>query len=166
MNQLTELVHLAQAGDVHAFSQLYETVYRDLYRFALYTLQHPQDAEDAVSETVMDAFAQITVLRKPEAFRSWIFRILSAKCNRHIRQYVNSAAPLDESVPAAGHDLNESIDVRMAFAQLSREERLILSMNLFAGYSSQEIGDVMGMSPNTVRSKQSRALKKMQSRLS
>lgn len=166
MNQLAELVHLAQAGDVHAFSKLYETVYRDLYRFAVYTLQHPQDAEDAVSETVTDAFAQIASLREPEAFRSWIFRILSAKCNRHIRQYVNPAEPLDESVPAADHDLSESIDVRMAFAQLSREERLILSMNLFAGYSSQEIGSVLGMNPNTVRSRQSRALKKMQARLS
>lgn len=166
MKQLTELVHLAQTGDVHAFSQLYETVYRDLYRFALYTLQHPQDAEDAVSETVMDAFAQITALQKPEAFRSWIFRILSAKCNRHIRQYMSSAAPLEESVPAADHDWNESIDVRMVFAQLSEEERLILSMNLFAGYSSQEIGDTLGLNPNTVRSRQSRALKKMKARLS
>ncbi|MDD6615504.1 MAG: sigma-70 family RNA polymerase sigma factor, partial [Lachnospiraceae bacterium] len=53
-----------------------------------------------------------------------------------------------------------------AFSQLSREERLILSMNPFAGYSSQEIGDVLGMNPNTVRSRQSRALKKMQEKLS
>lgn len=166
MNQLTKFVQLAKAGDAHAFSKLYETVYLDLYRFALYTLQHPQDAEDAVSETVVDAFSQISSLREPDAFRAWIFRILSAKCSRRIRQYVNAAEELDESIPAAGHDLAESIDVKLAFSRLSREERLILSMNLFAGYSSQEIGAILNLNPNTVRSRQSRALKKMQAQLS
>lgn len=166
MNQLTELVHQARSGDAHAFSKLYETVYQDLYRFAVYTLHHPQDAEDAVSETVVDAFAQIASLREPEAFRSWIFRILSAKCSRRIRQYMEHPAELDETIPAKGLDWNESLDVRRAFFLLPEEDRLILSMNLFAGYSSQEIGEILDMNPNTIRSRHSRALKKMQMQLS
>ena len=40
MNTTTELIRLAQGGDAHAFSRLYEAVYTDLYRFALYTLRH------------------------------------------------------------------------------------------------------------------------------
>ncbi len=167
MNQLTEqLVRRAQRGDAHAFSRLYETVYQDLYRFAVYTLRHPQDAEDAVSETVTDAFAQISTLKEAAAFRSWIFRILSNKCKRRIRQYVNPPSELDEGIPAGGADLHEMLDVRRAFSLLPDEDRLILSMNLFAGYTSQEIGDLLGMNANTVRSRQSRALKKMQSQLS
>lgn len=165
MNQLNDLVQLARAGDAHAFSKLYETVYQDLYRFALYTLQHPQDAEDAVSEAVVDAFTQISSLREAAAFRSWIFRILSAKCKRRIRQYTSSALELDESLPDSAHDLTETLDVRHAFSRLSEDERLILSMNLFAGYSSQEIGTILDMNPNTVRSRQSRALKKMEALL-
>ena len=153
MNQLTEqLVRRAQRGDAHAFSRLYETVYQDLYRFAVYTLRHPQDAEDAVSETVTDAFAQI--------------RILSNKCKRRIRQYVNPPSELDEGIPAGGADLHEMLDVRRAFSLLPDEDRLILSMNLFAGYTSQEIGDFLGVNASTVRSRQSRALKKMQAHLS
>ena len=35
-------------------------------------------------------------------------------------------------------------------------------MNLFAGYSSREIGQLLDMNDSTVRSRQSRALKKMQ----
>ena len=38
------------------FAAYYEKVYRELYYFALHTLKNPQDAEDAVSETVTDAF--------------------------------------------------------------------------------------------------------------
>lgn len=167
MNQPTEqLVRKAQKGDVHAFSRLYETVYQDLYRFAVYTLQHAQDAEDAVSETVADAFAQIASLKEAAAFKSWIFRILSAKCKRRMRQYANPLSELDEEIPAKEADLHETLDVRRAFSLLPEEDRLILSMNLFAGYTSQEIGDFLGMNANTVRSRQSRALKKMQSQLS
>ena len=167
MNQPTELlVRKARRGDAHAFSRLYETVYGDLYRFAVYTLQHRQDAEDAVSETVVDAFSQISSLRDPQSFRAWIFRILSAKCNRRIRQYMNHSFELDEEMPAAEQDWNEAIDVRRAFSCLCEEDRLILSMNLFAGYSSQEIADFLNLNSNTVRSRQSRALKKMQSLLS
>lgn len=166
MNQTSELVRLAQAGDAHAFARLYEFIYKDLYRFALYTLQNPQDAEDAVSETVMDAFGQMTSLREPDAFRAWMFRILTVKCSRKIRDYMKKEMKLSEELPDIMPDLHDQIDIRRAFQALSREDRLILSMNLFAGYSSQEIGEQLGMNPNTVRSRQSRALKKLEGMLS
>ena len=48
MEQELQLVRRAQSGDTGAFAQLYEGVYQDLYRFALYVLKHPQDAQDVV----------------------------------------------------------------------------------------------------------------------
>lgn len=165
MTQTNELVRQAASGDVHAFALLYETIYKDLYRFALYTLHHAQDAEDAVSETVTDAFAQIHTLRDDAAFKSWIFRILTAKCSRRIRQYLNRETALDEAICSPAPEPDEHLDLRRAFASLPDEDRLILSMNLFAGYSSQEIGSQLNMNANTVRSRQSRALKKLEEML-
>ena len=40
MEQELQLVRRAQSGDTGAFAQLYEGVYQDLYRFALYVLKH------------------------------------------------------------------------------------------------------------------------------
>lgn len=165
MNTTTELIRLAQGGDAHAFSRLYEAVYTDLYRFALYTLRHAQDAEDAVSETVLDAFSGIHMLREASAFKSWIFRILTAKCNRRIRQYTTAPAQLDEDLGDESKKeeaICQQTDIQRALGMLSREDRLIISMSIFAGYSSQEIGEQLQMNPNTVRSRQSRALKKME----
>ena len=34
--------------DTKTFAQMYGTVYKDLYRFALCMMRNPQDAEDAV----------------------------------------------------------------------------------------------------------------------
>ncbi len=166
MKHINELVRQAGGGDAHAFATLYEMIYQDLYRFALYTLHHTQDAEDAVSEAVTDAFAQIHTLRDASAFKSWMFRILTAKCSHRIRQYMNRESALDESMPDSAQETDEQLDVRRAFASLPDEDRLILSMNLFAGYSSQEIAGQLGMNANTVRSRQSRALKKLEQLLS
>ena len=65
--------------------------------------------------------------------------------------------------PEAG--LTERIMVKNTFFELSDEERLIISMHLFAGYTSREIADVLQMNENTVRSKESRGLKKMAGKL-
>lgn len=166
MEYLTELVRQAKTGSAHAFALLYKEIYQDLYRFALYTLGHPQDAEDAVSEAVTDAFSQIRSLKEAAAFKSWMFRILTAKCRRKLKLYVNKTAQLEDIIPMEERDWNEDLDVRKAFFSLSEEERLILSMNLFAGYTSQEIGNLLKLPPGTVRSKQSRALRKMAQQLS
>ena len=72
------------------FIELYTGIYKDLYRYALYILCNKEDAEDAVSEAVVDAYAEFGKLRDRAAFRSWIFKILSIKCKKKIRGYVNS----------------------------------------------------------------------------
>ena len=165
MNQTTELVRRAASGDAHAFATLYSFIYKDLYRFSLYTLQNPQDAEDAVSEAVLDAFSGIGGLRDPEAFKSWMFAILSAKCKQKIRQYKNADSELSEDLAANDCSLSEQTAVRLAFQSLAPQDRLILSLHLFGGYTSQEIGEQLEMTAGTVRSRQSRALQKLQTLL-
>ena len=86
--RIIELVRLSKLGNAHAFAELYEMIYQDLYRTALYNLGNVQDAENAVSDTVLDAYAGIGRLRDEGAFRGWIFKILSNKVNRILRDYV------------------------------------------------------------------------------
>ena len=49
--------------DVNTFAQMYEAIYKDLYRFALCMMKNTQDAEDAVSEAVLAAYENIRKLR-------------------------------------------------------------------------------------------------------
>lgn len=162
MEKYIEFVKQAKTGNVEAFSKLYGLVYTDLYRFALYTLKNKHDAEDAVSETVVAAYEGIRSLRDAQAFRPWIFRILTNKCRQKLKQYITKTEELPDDIVSKDMDQIESMDIRNAFARLSNEERLIIGLNIFAGYTSKEIGKSLHMSANTVRSKQSRALKKME----
>ena len=130
---------------VKKFSEMYETVYRDLYRYALCLMKNPQEAEDAVSEAVIAAYENIHKLKKEEAFKSWIFTILTNKCKKRLKKALKETPGREE-----------------AFFVLSEEEQILVGLSVFGGYCSQEIGEMMRLNPNTVRSKRSRALKKME----
>lgn len=166
------LVLLATRKDKEAFATLYEEIYVDLYRYAYYTLQNTHDAEDAVSEAVADAFHGIKRLRNPDAFKSWMFAILSAKCKRRLKEYTRKAVPLHEDMMEAQGiaacfsegeipRAEDRQDIRAAMLQLSDRERLILNLSVVAGFTSAEIGKMLHMNHNTVRSVQSRALGKL-----
>ncbi|MDD6058731.1 MAG: sigma-70 family RNA polymerase sigma factor [Clostridiales bacterium] len=161
-----KLVKRAKHGDTEAFAMLYEEIYENMYRFALYTLRNTADAEDVVSEAVVDAFASISKLRSEEAFKSWIFRILTNKCKDRLRECANRMLDLDKEAEqiegaASGQSMEEAAYVRKLFFELSEEERLIVGMHIFCGYKSREIAEILHMNENTVRSKESRALKRM-----
>lgn len=175
--RMERLVKLAKGRDADAFSLLYEMVYTDLYRMALYTLGNPHDAEDIVGETVLDAYVGIGGLRDETAFRSWIFRILSNKCKHKIREYVKEKAFLEwdctedlgggNHAPSSGQidNLLDRQDIARAFASISPEERLIVTMVVYGGYTSREVAAVLRKNRNTIRSKYRRALEKMQRQL-
>lgn len=159
------LVIKAKHGDVSAFSKLYSQIYKDLYRFALYMMKHPQDAEDAVSEAVVAAYENIEYLKKEESFKSWMFTIVSRECKRILRKrktdldYMTDEemAQIFEKEP----DRAEQYDVRKAFEALEEEDRTIIAFSVFGGYKSEEIATMMGKNPATVRSRKCRALEKM-----
>ena len=141
--------------DAIAFKELYKTVYQDLYRFALCMMHHPQDAEDAVSEAVLSAYENIHKLRKEEAFRSWIFQILANVCRRKLKSRERTETELKED-----HD-GLRTDVERAFLILDEDDQLIIGLSVYGGYNSKEIGKMLRLNPNTVRSRRKRALEKM-----
>ncbi|MDD6039072.1 MAG: sigma-70 family RNA polymerase sigma factor [bacterium] len=159
-----ELVRAAKAGDADAFTELYKEIYRDLYHFAYYMLKHVEDAKDAVSDTVMDAWASIGMLKRDEAFRSWMFSILSNKCRAKMREYANRPAELSEMLSDTLQapecmTTPEQLQLREEFMKLSEMDRLIVGLHVFAGYKTKEVAKLLHMNANTVRSRESRALR-------
>lgn len=168
-----QLIRRAKHGDAKAFSQLYAQIYKELYRFALYMTRHPQDAEDAVSETVIAAFENIKALNKEESFRNWMFTILNNQCKKTMRLARSEREKLTETAAqeiaaqemAAEPDYAQWHDVRRAFDALDEEERIIVAFSVFGGYRSEEIARMLDRNAATVRSRKSRALEKMRSAL-
>lgn len=154
------LVRKARRGDVKAFSELYAQIYQELYRFALYTMRHPQDAEDVVSEAVIAAYENMHQLKKEESFRNWIFTILANQCRKKLKT-THRTEELPDSLTAAEQDHAQACDVRAAFMRLDEEDRVIVACSVLEGYPSVEIGRMLGMNPATVRSRKARAMEKL-----
>ncbi len=170
MEEELNLIRAARRGDPEAFAELYKEFYQNMYHFALYTLRNMADAEDVVSEAVVSAFSSIHRLRSEGSFKNWMFRIVSNKCMEKLRSYAKKTEELDEDfgVPFMSTEkegLEEEVAVRQAFFELADDERLIIGMHLFCGYTSKEIAGILHMNENTVRSKESRGLKKMARKL-
>lgn len=170
----TAVVRKAIEGDAHAFGELYECFATELYRVALYTLGNPQDAEDAVAETFLEAYKGIKNLSDESKVKNWFFTILSARCKRHIATYVKKKDEVDlDSLGELGKepvadDLVSSgrLEIRDALGEISREERIIVSLSVLEGYTAKEIAGMMEMPQGTVSSKLYRAFKKLRAVMS
>ena len=103
-----ERVRQAQAGDVDAFCALYTAYQQKLFHYAYYKLGNVQDAEDVVQDCMLTAFEQLGMLKKPEAFGSWLFSILYHGCagaNRILRS-MPTALPVTKPQRLRGSSCN------------------------------------------------------------
>ncbi len=168
---VTKLVAKAKQGSEKAFAQLYGQIYQEMYYYALSALGNEDDAADAVSDAVLDAYQQIAGLREDEAFRCWFYRILTVKIKRKQKEYVQrreQIAVLGEQAQEnafitqanfSGAELDEALEL------LSENERTAVTLNVICGYTSEEVSEMTGMNPATVRSHIKRGREKLRARL-
>ena len=152
------------------FTKLYSEVAKDLYRLALYFLKNKEDAEDIVGEAVLDAYRQIESLREVSLFKNWIIKILTNKCKMKLKEYAlfkekpseNIVELSDERAKKERHrDEFNRIELKELLMELENEERIIICLSVFEGYKGDEIAELLGLKPATVRSKKQRALAKL-----
>ena len=138
-----ELSELAANGDTKAFARLYETLYREMYYTACYSLTDEADAVDAVASTARDGFSAVGKLRSEEAFRAFMMKTLCARIKSRLREYADeSRQPLPEG---------DEFDVMVEFSRMSDTERIIGSMYIGGKFQPDEIPAYSGFSSATVK---------------
>lgn len=153
------------------FMELYQTVYKDLYRLAYYYLGNAVDAEDAVQEAALKAYENFRKLRNQEAFRPWMFKILVNCCKKHLRKAYRPEQSLEmtevyaETALAYEPELSSQAEMLELLGRLDEEERLIVTLSVFGGYKGEEIARILNKNHSTVRSRYRRALKKLESEI-
>ncbi len=163
-----DLIRAAKTGDKEAFASLY-MLYRDrLYRYAYYRLGNEENARDAVSGCIVEAYESIGSLLNEKAFPAWIFRILYRTCSAQLREQTRGGGS-EELEALELPDTEKGFvqpELDEALAILSPEDREIVLLSAVAGYNSREISTLTGLKPVTVRSRLSRSLAKLREFLS
>lgn len=169
-----DLVLRVLKGDKDAFSELYYSCYKDLYKFALYTLGDAEDAADVVSDTFVEIWKGIDKLRDPSSFSAWAFRILSTRCKKEIKIIIQKRGTynIDDLIETpsedAGNieeDIAESASLATALSKLDSEERMIIVLSVLHGYTNKEIAEMIGKPLGTVGSKLHRTYAKLREML-
>lgn len=158
---MDHLILAAKRGDPDAFSALMQSQMQNMYKAARAILNSDEDAADAIADTILTCWEKLDQLKKPEFFRTWMTRILINKCKDIIRKrkkysYVEEVPEV--SVQEEGFENVEWID---ALNCLEEKYRLVTVLYYVEGFSTVEIGEMLGMPDSTVRSRLSRARRKL-----
>ena len=175
-----ELVERAGRGDHDAFAALANAAIFRLDAAARLILNDPDLAKDAVQEALVRAWRDLPTLRNPDRFDAWLHRLLVHACYREagrVKRRGSFEVQVDplvmpEASPAAfdgtgdlAIDLAERDQLERGFRRLDLDQRAVLVMHYYLGFSLDEAAVVLAVPPGTVRSRLHRAINAMRSAL-
>lgn len=180
-----ELVDRAQRGEGGAFRAIMERHNRRLYRLARTVLNDDTEAEDAVQEAYLRAFAALPDFRGDAALATWLTRItLNEALGRKRKR--RPTVELSEAEAAQRADaqiirfpaMDASIDPERAAAQreirrlleasidaLPEPFRLVFMMRDVEEMSVEDTAQFLGIRPGTVKTRLHRARRLLRARL-
>jgi RNA polymerase sigma factor (sigma-70 family) len=151
------LARRAVGGDERAFAAIYRRYHQSLYRFCLAIVGNPQDAQDALQNTMLKALRALPGEERRIELKPWLYRIAHNESINLLRRR-RETRELDAELPARGPGLAEEAAVRERlrhlFAdleELPERQRETLVMRELAGLDFAEIGAALGTSAAVAR---------------
>ncbi|MDE6922626.1 MAG: RNA polymerase sigma factor [Oscillospiraceae bacterium] len=127
-----------------------------LFRAALAILGDVQEAEDAVQDTLLRYLEKRPEFRDREHEKAWLLKVAANRCKSVLRARLrHPAVELLDVYPAPDGD--GSRELMEAILSLPANQRAAVHLHYYEGYTSEEIGAILGQRPGTVRSHLSRA---------
>jgi len=179
-----ELVRRAQQGDVKAFDRLMGEYQGRIYALLYNMTSNREDAEDLLQEVFLKAFKALPKFRGQSSFYTWVYRIAVNRAINFVKKRkrrrglslddVDMAIERDPAlVEIAGSDtplrqaklteLQEKLNE--ALQTLSENHRTVVVLHDIQGLPHQEIGEILGCSTGTVRSRLFYARQQLQAQL-
>ncbi len=164
-----------RAGDKDAFGLLFEEHARAVYNHAFRLTGNWSTAEEVVSLTFLEAWrARGTIRAEGGSLLPWLL-VIALNVTRNMsratrrQQAAMSRLPARADEPDFADELAGRIDdavrleaVRTALGRLRRGERDVLALCVWSGLNYAETAEALGVPVGTVRSRLSRARRKLQ----
>jgi len=175
--EVTSLVERSKAGDRVALGQLVERFQEPIFRMVYYRVRSRMDAEDLTQEIFVKAIKNLSKLRDPERFRTWLFRMAVNRVTDFYRKkrllaIFKTRDQDSEADPEGGegHQDPSALDdvikeefwrqVTSFSDNLSRREKEVFFLRFMDHLSIREIAQVLDKSESAVKTHLYRGLKK------
>lgn len=182
--QDVKLIQRILDGDEKAFTAIVEKYQKGIHTLAWQKTGDFHIAQEITQDTFLKAYQQLSTLKNRKLFCGWLYVIATNLCNDWLRKKrlpIQSLETVDtkevDQVSYANYieeqteeDANESRRelIGNLLKKLPESERTVMSLHYLGEMSCESIGEFLGVSQNTIKSRLSRArnrLKKEESML-
>lgn len=156
MSSEERLAQRAARGDRRAFEEIYERYHQDLYRFCLAMVGNPQDAQDALQNTMVKVLRNLPGEEREIKLKPWLYRIARNESVETLRKRRDTAElePWQAPVAAVTETAETRERLRTLLAdldQLPERQRAALVMRELSGLDFDQIGAAFGTSAAVAR---------------
>jgi RNA polymerase sigma factor (sigma-70 family) len=151
------LTRRAVGGDERAFAAIFRRYHQSLYRFCLAIVGNPEDAQDALQNTMMKVLRALPGEERQIDLKPWLYRIAHNESIDLLRRR-RETRPLDIEHAAPGYGLAEEAATRERLRrlladmrELPERQREVLVMRELAGLDFDEIGSALDTSGAVAR---------------
>ncbi|MUK86827.1 sigma-70 family RNA polymerase sigma factor [Ornithinibacillus sp. L9] len=161
---MRKLVIKAQSGDVESFLELFQLYKHQLYRVAFVYTKNKEDSLDVIQETAYCAFKNISTLKKPKFFKTWIIRITIncalniLKSKKHTVHYETNHL---ENLSYVNEDVPLNISIEQLLSTLNHKEKTVIILKFYFDYTFKQISETMELPSGSVKSLYYRSLEKL-----
>ena len=157
-----ELVRKARHDEPAAWRVLVRRHTPMVYRLALRTLRHPDDAEDASQEVFVKMSKYLDSYDPTRPLAPWLGRITWHVCVKRLGDRRPETDALDEvsdeaSPESAVASRQAEVLLTRALDKLPAQDRFLIDLRYREGISDVEVAEATGMNVNTVRTRLFRA---------
>ncbi len=157
--------------DREALAQLYAIYHRRLARFLGRFLRQHEVVQEIVNDTLFIVWQQAGQFRGGSRVSTWIMGIAYRRAMKALRHSASRPALHGMSVSAeqTASDAIEEAEQRelvtRALGSLPPEQRMVLELTYYMGYSCEEIAAIVDCPVNTVKTRMFHARRKMKNLL-
>ena len=174
-----KLVQLTLEGDHHAFAALVEKYQSQIHALAWRKIGDFHIAEDITQEVFLKAYQKIRTLTHPDRFAKWLYVIANNLCVTWLRkqaaqpqlQSLTSTDPgelaelcyseyIAQQREETGKESYRAL-IQKLLDKLREADRTVISLYYLAEMTCEEISKFLGVSQNTIKSRLSRARKRL-----
>lgn len=171
----TEAVEKAKQGDQKAKEVLYTETCQSVYFLARNMVKSDEDAMDIVHDSYICVFQSLDNIKNAAGFKSYLRTTVANRCKNYLKKkkplYLSDMTEdgteleledTDGVIPGELVGNEDVIEcVRRVVESLPEEQRMCVILRYYDEMSLQEIADTLEVSLGTVKSRLSRASKKM-----
>jgi RNA polymerase sigma-70 factor (ECF subfamily) len=174
----TEIIRKVLQGEQAVFSRIVERYQDYVFTLVIRFIENREDAEEVAQDVFVKAYRSLADFRGESKFSTWLFTITRTssisflrKKKLHVQSLDNERTGIEAENKESGFQANR-IEQKSRHAMLNRaigllnpDDREVLTLFYKGEQTLGEIGQIMGLEPNTVKVKLHRARQRLKDKM-